>query len=300
MSWYSDNARRAFPFVDAATAPLPDGAVVDFGCEFGRGAGFVPGVHSVWLSSVSRATDMYWWTFKCDAPGVDSTALLFYFPAGSAEYTASRRTSDDTSSDGTPCGTPLWTGFLVIGDLEVLELANGESLTFLDGAVPVEPAVVIDTSEVGVDSLSIYNVSRVRTPEIVNCSSEVPYEATLDPAATCLTGDLAFRNGYNCVLLQNDGDNSLTFGASVGAGAGEPCGEVPTNTNEAVNSSAGPLSGGPLCHEVLRSLNGVGGRILIVEGRNGIDVKPGPGPGQLEIDIHLNGLAVCHTSSVTV
>lgn len=302
MSWYGDNSNRAFPFLDVQGRPIPDSLVVDFGCEVGTGAEYLAGLHSVWLASIRRMGGVYIFSFLCDAPGIDDAVLQFDVPESGGENYSTRSSAGggSASSDGPGCGRSRWSGFLVTGDLSELGLGDGQATDFGDSALVVEPAVIDDVDESGVQSVSLFNSLRTKIPTTVSCSSEQPADSGLYAGAECLMDDLEFRPGYNCSILQSDSDNSLTFGAGVGAGQGEPCGEVPITEEEALAGDASPLSGGSWCSGVLRSINGVGGKILPIEGGDGVTVRAGTVAGQLEIDIHLNGMAVCQTPSSSV
>ncbi len=300
--FYNDNANRAFPFLAASTAPLPEEAVVDFGCELGNDSGFVPGESSVWLSRVSRVGTAYRFVYRSDAPGLRDKTLEFEFDLSDPEYTSDRAEAGvgSSGSDFGRCVGPGWSGFMAIGKLDALPIADGESLELAPDASPVEPSVVWYWHDAGLESVSLYNRSRTAVPEVVNCSSERAEAPTLYLNRACLTGDVRFKAGYNCSLQQNASDNSLTFGAGVGSGAGPACREVPLfdeETEGSGSSDSGYLDGSPGCSEVLRSINGVGGRVLAVQAGRGVSVYPGPSDGQLVVDIHLGGLAVCRNSS---
>lgn len=304
-----ENEYRAYPFVDAgAGVPLPEDAVVDFGCLMGLDAGHVDGVDAVRLHRVTRAGGAVRFEFRAAAAGAADYPLAFVVPEDAAEFETFEAEADLApgsagSSTSSACGdAPVWEGFLVVGRLAALLdlLAEGESLDGDAGVAVVEPARVTNLARTYVRGVNLANADRVRADDPAGCSAFAPDEpGRVYVGARCLGGDLELAEGYNCSIRQA-ADGTVTIGAGVGAGAGEPCEEVPVRAGEAAPDGGRLLTGGPTCGEVLKSINGVGGKIIRVTPGPGVRITPGASPGQLLVDVDLHGLAVCRTSSITV
>jgi len=95
--FYNENANRAFPFrvnnVDDPTAPAGpvtvNSVIVDAGFMIGAGSGFVDGVNSIWLDSVSRTGGEFVFSFASDAPGLYGKTLEFTRQVTDPEYLSS-------------------------------------------------------------------------------------------------------------------------------------------------------------------------------------------------------------------
>lgn len=304
-----ENEHRAYPFVDAgAGVPLPEETVVDFGCLMGLDADHVDGVDTVRLHRVSRAGGIVRFEFRAAAVGAADYPLTFAVPETAAEFETFEAEADLApgsagSSTSSACGdAPVWEGFMVVGRLSALlaDLAEGESLDGDAGIAVVEPARVRNLARTYVRGVNLANADRVRADDPAGCSAFDPDEpGRVYVNARCLGGDLQLVEGYNATVRQA-ADGTVTIGAGVGAGAGEPCEEVPVRAGETSPDSGRLLTGGPTCGEVLKSVNGVGGRIVRITPGPGVRVTPGAAPGQLLVDVDLHGLAVCLTSSITV
>lgn len=306
--FYGDNAHRAYPFLDADLGmPLPEAAVVDFGCVMGLTAGYDDSDHAVYLHQVYRGAAAYRFEFRTTAPALAGRGLVFDVPAGSAEH-ASFVAADDLApgSSGSSAGgadDPAWEGWLVVGDLAALAavLAEGESLDDPGGDTRVEPARVQNLARSYVRAVHLANADRVRVEAPDGCAPGAPGTAGLVRVHTRnLTGDLVFAEGYNAAVRQADADNALTLGAAVGGGAGQPCGEVPTYPGETPPAGSTLLTGGPGCGDVLKSVNGVGGRVIRLTAGPGVRITPGAAEGELVVAVDLHGLAVCRASSISV
>lgn len=322
--FFAANRCRAFPFLEGTTAAaptgpltlasLPDAVVVDCGFLFGPGAGWDPTRHAVVLARIVRAGATASFEFVCDAPGLLGSSLWFQFDLAAPLYalawadsgetvewgsaSASTSTSTSTSDPGgaaARCGRPLWSGYLAVGDLGALDafLAGDGQVGRGDGCV-VEPVLAQTLDGAAVTSAAVANQDRTRAEAPEGCPPIVwPYE-TGKPFvnASCLTGLLQFRGGYNVAVRAGAADNSLTFAAAPGGGAGYPCGELKLDPQEEPPPGSTSLAGGPRCNEVLRSLNGVGGPLLQLAG-DGVVFTPRPEEYKLTIDVNMAGLATC-------
>jgi hypothetical protein len=275
---------------------------VDAGFVLGTGAGFDPAAHVVRLAKVRRAGADVFFDFETTAPAMFGSVLTFRRTVGDGRYLTEDADSDveyglSLSELDAACLEPLWSGFLTTGDLTALlallpgdgELAGGA------GQAEVEPALVQNLSGTYVSSVNLANDDRTRVESPAGCDA-VSWPAAPEPLylnAACLRGVVRFAPGYNAVVTQADADNTLTFGAEVGAGAGQPCNEVPLHPGEAAPAGSSLLSGGPACGQVLRSVNGIGGRLFDVVAGLGFQVTPLPDSNRVVVDCNFAGLALC-------
>jgi hypothetical protein len=107
-------------------------------------------------------------------------------------------------------------------------------------------------------------------------SSSSDSQETVFVSATCLRGDVSFKEGYNAVIRQENQRNAIIIGAGVGSGEGEPCEEVPVYDDEAPPSGSPFLSGGPSCATVIQAVNGIGGPHISLRGGQGVTVTTDP------------------------
>lgn len=315
VNWYNENLNRAYPFVrGTAGMPLsgpltllnlPDAAVVDAGFVVGPKTDFVAGQHEVFLLSLQRQGSLFFFTFASTAPSMAGVHLVFtrhvtdpdfslqYADSGSEGLSAASL-SGSHSVIVEECNEPVWSGFMVSGKMASLELllpVDGV-LANPGGACTVEPALVQNLSLSFVTQFAVANDDRVRATAPDGCPPLVfPYPTGGTYVNDrCLLGAIYFTPGYNATIRQTA--NGITFGAGVGQGAGQPCNEVKLFANERAPAGSVLLEGGPQCNEVLRSFNGVGGRIYNIVGGNGVSVEAIPAQHTVVIDISLQGLAL--------
>lgn len=306
---------------------LPDDWIVDAGFTIGPMTGFgyrfengehVPEPEDrVFLSRVYRVGDLVFFQFGGTTGDLVSKPLLFCrninSPIYSAEYveidyqdssiSASYSDSDQGPAPDADCAPFAWAGYLVTGDLSKVPdyLADGEMITRgeADEAI-VEPALIHNMFRAYLHHVNLANGDRTRASAPEGCDDPVwPFDpGVLFVQATCLAGNIHWKEGYNCVISQNDAENSLTIGARVGAGEGEPCAEVPLFVDEGppAGSSNGLLSGGPLCNETLRSINGIGGPLLTFLAGTGASIFADPERHKVTVDINMLGLSVCFSA----
>ena len=60
------------------------------------------------------------------------------------------------------------------------------------------------------------------------------------------------------------------------------------------------LEGGPVCKEVARSINGVGGPILYFVGGQGVSIIPDPDRNKVTIDVNLTNMDLCQYSTYSI
>lgn len=302
--FYSANGHRAYPFTDVPTAAvIPETAVVDFGVVAGLRAVFTDALHRVWLYRVARAGSVFTFEFRSDAPGCAGRALLFERDLADPEYATTFAVDEaapgevEEAPDGC-VDDPVLEGFLVTGSLADLAafLPDGDEWTDETAVQTVEPALVQNLARTYVRQVSLANKDRTRVDPPDGCSassSAAGPEGAVLVNATCLTGELKVKEGYNCVVRVSRPDNSITISGQVGAGEGEACDEVALTAGERPPAGSVVLTGGPKCNEILKSINGVGGRVVRVQAGGGVRVVPGDAPHTLVIEADLHGMALC-------
>lgn len=305
--WLNANQGRAYPFQETEQSiggfDLPYDVVLDFDCVFGYTANFISGTHKVWLAEISRAGDTLTFAFASDAPGLVGLQLLFtrdlYTPEYATEY---REVGDDlvsSSSEVSDCAPYLlWEGFLTTGNLlDSLgaTVLDGDTISFDDEVWVIEPARTRNLYGAFVNTLNLANTARTvvnASPGCVSQSVEPSDEVYV--AATCITGDPKFVEGYHCQIRLDTAINEIEIAAVVGGGAGSPCNEVPRYPGESPPAGSNLLSGGFGCGDVIRSLNGVIGPDVRIIAHDGVRVSGDPvNTHKLIIAIDLNGMARC-------
>lgn len=317
------NACRAYPFLAQTTGlpvdgpltlnNLPQAVIVDAGFIAGPRSRFDADEHSVYLSSITRSGSTFTFTFECDAPALIGVPLLFTRDVGDEEYLTEHADSGQEgfslsgsdSAQTAACDEPLWSGYLVTGDLAELAvfLSGNGTVSAGDVATTAEPATIINLAGSFVSSLSVANADRTRVTGAENCDDPYwPYPTGgVFIYERCIIGNVVvFKPGYSAVIRQNASDNSLTFLALVGAGEGQPCAELELFDGETSPDGSVLLSGGPQCNDVLRSINGIGGPILQIFSDLGANIIPLPEENTLVIDLDMSGLAICHDSASVV
>ena len=309
--FFNENENRAYPFVhvQGATAQPDRRLVVDAGFVANVKSRFETGVHRVWLAAVRRQGAFFHLDFASDAPELYGTLLTFSRHTSDPDFASefvdsgtsglsessesgSASTSDSDASPGL-CSEPLWSGFVVTGRIsafaEVLP-ADGE-LSFVG---VVEPALVQNLSEAFVSKFVVANLDRTRVTASADCGEETAQSDAVYVKSSCIRGDVVFVPGYNASVRQNAQANSITFGAAVGDGAGEPCNTVPVYDGETPPVSSSLLEGGPRCNEIVRSVNGVGGPQLNITPGRGVTVTSVPEENKIIVAVNMIGLAVCY------
>lgn len=308
----NENLNRAYPLrerpaIVTRIAPdlgeleleLPPAVIADFGCILGASLDFPGNVeydaneHSVYLDTVSRTGDLFTFVFKCTAANPAQYSLTFQRELSAADYTNELVSFEHT--DSVNCGTGgFWDGFLVTGQMSALAeiLPSGYSLQGSAEATAVEPGVVQSCQQRFVRSLNVANKTRTHATVADGCDGDTIPEQII-PIDNCLTGALRLQAGFNCKLLQDTGENSLTLGAAVGAGAGEPCDEVPFYAAEEKPIGSDFYSGGPTCRGLIKTINGVGGPNLAFQAGQGVTITATE--ERLKIAIDLHDMQVCTT-----
>ena len=333
QGFYFDNMFRAYPFVDSQTGmSLPEDTIVDFSCCIYSDVGYVEGQTKVWLYSVERVGNNFIFTFASDAAGLTGNYLTFVKNLNDAElsyafsesigvYSTSSSVSliSSESAAYNPDSCPekiIWEGFIVVGNLGKLAdiLPSGDSMYDYNGDTAIEPALVINAQDSSVRTINIANKiqATVKAPE--NCQdSNRPDNDEIYVYQTCLTGDIRFIHGYSCNVDMSSRNNEITFTATVDESIeGQFCGNEPNTIRYASNLIPGikvgtghdvpngwpAYSGGPLCNETLKSINGIGGKRLWIVGGSGINLTTNQETYTISVEATLSGLAICANSSL--
>lgn len=309
--WLNDNEYRSYPFIPQDTVgvslsdvELPAELLVEAVFIMGLEAEFDEETDYVYLYQVRRTALTIEIEFRTTADGASNYALTF-----SRDITASEWETSDaeagvieaagSSMDSYACGeTPRWEGTITTGKLDAILLAlpdPGDELTFMVGEWMIEPARIQNLRKAFLQSVGLANIDRTRWKADLDCDETVSAEdRPIYVHTSCMDGDLKFKEGYNCSIRQEDGTNTIIIGAIIGAGAGLACEEVPLYEGEIPPEGSELLSGGPKCTEILKTLNGVGGRIVRIFGGPGIQVTADPlSPHTVFVNVTLQGFAYC-------
>lgn len=315
VNWFNENSHRAFPFrkrtvgVDTPATgavtmrQLPSEWIVDLGFTLGTEIEFREDLHHIYLQRVYRNHDQVFFTFESDCPDLAGEHLTFMFDLDGSEYVTSYVDGDAASGD---CEVPHWSGYMVSGNLasvverldQVLDQETGDQIVRTTGDALVETALVRPLSYLL--DINLANTDRTRATSPDGCPALTwPHETGIVFVnARCLQGDLRWRPGYNCGITQNTTEGSLTIIAREDSVEGPPCVEVPLFAEESPPDGATNelFSGGPLCNETLRSINGLGGPLLTLKAGTGVSIVPDPDNHRVAVDVNMLGLAVCFDS----
>jgi hypothetical protein len=264
---------------------LPQDAIVDFGAvmdlevEYDEVLG-----HYIYLHSITRHNVHLYYDFRTTAPGGDQRLVFVRNTAADPEFTsewaesvvvASSESSVPFPMSSEPgCNTPKWRGFLVTGRYaDLLDMIlDGHTMYFLPGLWQVEPARVQNLANTYVQSFNIATGNRQQATPTDDCNPPIIDLAFMHTTARCLQGQIEFTEGFNCTIEQDDQNNSLTIGAAVGAGAGRQCEDFPLYPGEPKPTGSPFYTGGPSCRQILKSINGKGGRHLQIRGGRGFKI----------------------------
>lgn len=282
---------------------LPNSAVVDFGSSLGVLSFHEDAKHVVYLFEVRRKQSNLIFEFRSTAPGLVNRALSFSRDITSedyvTEYSQSLATGTPFSLSESACvDDEIWEGYMVSGSMrELVELLSSDGMKLKGDANDAIVEQALNRNLVGsyARSINLANADRTRAENPVNCSI-VAWPFTIAPMyinRECMIGPIRWKEGFNCVIDQSNFEKSITINAEVGGGAGEPCDEVPLFATEVAPAGDTLLTGGPTCNEVIRSINGVGGRVVDILTGRGVSVTSSPGNNLIIVDIDTNDLAVC-------
>lgn len=283
--FYNLNLFRAYPLQDdSGVYPVgyDDSHLVDFGVIFLPKAEVAPDT-LVRLANVSYGADGFCsWTFTVD--GHSDLSIQFDMYRTGKRY----RTFWESIRKNGVEDPSVGQAFLVLGQTEPVNIAPTPGQFSSSSAIGpqpcVEPACIQTLWKHYVSSLSVANDERSRSPDIcseaeshqMESSSAAQARAFLAPRAQGMTGDLKFKEGYNCSITVSETSNAIRFSARLGAGSGRTCYEIArTESEEAQQELGNPLDNALRCEEALYSVNGVGptaeGHFRLVGGY-GVDV----------------------------
>lgn len=296
--FYNDNANRRYPFREDTTANsnahrLPNDVLLDFGATFMMYSDYDPLTTNVWLSSVEVVGTLVTLTFLNDSPAIGHIPLVFTVNA-TQEFNLAF--ADASGWESEPAAyeegsTLAWHGYVVIGgDLTALTAFLGSS-TLSKTANIIEPFLIQNMDNTYVRSVNVANQERLTTVNNNTIGRGYIINGSIN------SGVVQFQEGYNTKIGYDIKKNGLVVGALVGAGAGQPCAEIPLYTGESSPDGGSLLSGGPTCNEVIKAINGVGGPTVTIKGGHGIKVqKNASNPHQLDIIIDETLLTTCSSS----
>ena len=318
--WYNENQFRDYPFVGRSESyvsslssissnsvvswwDLPTAAVVEAGVVMDIDAGFDPAVDQVYLHSVSRAGSSITFELRTTAPGAGNYALRFYRQLDAAEFEIQYAQAEMISPEPVALlqcsSTAPWSGYMITGDVSVLaeSVGDGDTILLPPSLWLIEPARIQTMMASYLRSVSLANFPRTKVTEPAGCETS---SSSSDSSATdsddvfvsleCAAGDLVFESGYNCHVRIDSNSNAVIIGSGVGLGAGELCEEVALTEDEAILESL--LSGGPACHELIKTINGVPGPNVTIAAGPGFQVYVAD-DGALVVDRSLHDFALC-------
>jgi hypothetical protein len=304
--WLNDNEYRAYPFipqdsidVEPSGEILPADLIVDCGIIMGIEAEFDDASDYVYLHQIRRTVDAIEIELRTTAPGAEDYPLVFTRALDVEEWTYEDVNagvgSDSSSAYG--CGeSARWEGFLITGVLTSIlsQLGEGDTVTYTAGEWHLEPARIQNLKKAFLQSIGLANYDRTRWHPDPDCEEDPAGEREVIVREPCLNGPLRLKEGYNCSIRQEDVSNTITIGASIGAGAGLACNEVPLYDGEVSPDGATTLDGAATCTEVLKTINGVGGRVIRLFGGQGIAVTASDDqPHTVIVTVSLQGFAYC-------
>lgn len=307
-SWFNENENRAYPLRLADGNP-PEPLLVDAGFVAYAKSRFETATHSVRLLAVRRQGSYFYLDFGSDAPELYGTNLTFsrhvsdgdfvseFVDSGTAGLSTSSESGSRSASEENRdlCDEPLWSGFVVTGRMAAFETllpADGE----VSYAAAVEPALVQNLAESFVSKFAVANADRTRVSPTEGCDGDAIDDSVIHVHRYCVVGDVVLVPGYNANVRQSTQDNSITLGAAVGDGEGQPCDTVPLYRGEQPPPGSSLLEGGPRCNETVRSVNGVGGPQLNLFAGRGVTITSEPDDNRVIINVNMSGLALCFDS----
>lgn len=280
--WYNENSLRHYPLLDTpvpmvqvitlgppSTVRLPTQLLVDFGSSIDSPL-FTDPAASVGISlyGISRSSSLLTFTFANSGTGMDSVRLAFTRSVNDAPWTtsfASVTTTDVLDNVLT------WRGFLVTGPLApLLALLPSAGVLTPVGTLLLEPSTTRTLAGSYVRRINLTNYDRLRVS--VPGYAAPAYSPGVIPGAVNIKGDVRWVEGWNLSIRQNDTDNSLTFSAAVGAGAGVTCGEIPLSDSEMPPEGSIYLDGSPACNQMIAAITGQSSANIKLLGIGGVTV----------------------------
>lgn len=285
--FYTRNALRHYPLVSASD--LPTALLVDAGFTVDQDTGFVPSVHPVRIDQAARASGG--WAVTVSGPP-DVPALVFYVADGWGEWAtvwADGTRTGSSSSSAAGGGVPAaWFGFLVFGREADWQAILPSGVLTPSGALLEAARSAISRGLVRSVRLANRDRLRVSEPYCGSASGSVELPTSVDRpyrewASSLTSGRLDLSEGHNLSVRLRDGQ--ITLAARPGYGAGEVCEEVPTRAGEVPPEGSALLTGGPTCGELVRTVNGLPGRSVLISGGRGVFVTDDAAAGTVYFDV---------------
>jgi len=322
--FYNDNQYRDYPFISRITPltldgwsssssqvfnELPQALIVDFGAIVRPAATYATATDYIQLRSIQRTGTTLLLTFTLSSMSAVYAITFSVDTTSEQEFNITWEDSiallQDPSDTFICDDTAVWTAYLVTSDTSVVmdALADGEAVFFETGLWTILPARVQNLTGTQVHSLAIANISRTVATQSADCIEEEPPEEPAYPvahlAASCIVGDIAFHEGYNCGIRYDTRANAIVISASPGIGAGQPCDEVIGYPTETKPDGSQYYSGGPACTEVVRSVNGASAADLRIQAGAGFSVGASAElSNTLVIERLLNAFIVCTDDTI--
>lgn len=242
--------------------------------------------------------------------------------SSSSESSGAVSAQQSSSSTSEPYATAsehiIWDGFIVIGNLtsllESMEIAD--CMTDPEGYTKIEPALVVDLQSTMVRFVNIANKLPTTVTSAEGCSDGLEQSYDIITYHRNITGNIRFVNGYSCNVTLSAPDNSVVFTATTDTAIkGQFCGHeeltqikykselipgVKFGDDHTIPDNSLLYSGGPLCRDTLKSINGVGGRRLWIIAGRGIELTEDQEDYLISINATLSGLAVCYAPGTSV
>jgi len=279
FEWYNENQFRSWPLKSGAT--LGNTVLVDAGFTCGLPAT----VNITVLTLIARDTDKFRLFVR-----VGGYQVVFEIPVDTPEFTtiwaAPPAVSNATFLNNCMSGKTLY-GFIVIGKIQELLTLLPDADTSLVFADEFEPTVTDIINSKAVSSISLGNTARTVSPGLINCTNNpyirpTPYKiknadgisySGVSIDYNCISGDIVWKPGYSCRIIQSDSVKSFTISATQDSQEGVACGDVPIDDAEAaLLVSGGNLSGVQTCADVIRSINGISGPNITIKGGPGVKI----------------------------
>ena len=267
--------------------------IADAGFILGPKSGFDFLLYGVYLYSIRVAGDDVWFDFRCDAPEMAGERWLFHFPAG-ADFGCTDIVNVSNISAGLE-DIGFGTGWLTAGDLAELR-ALGDGIYVPTAQRWVEPSRLQDATNAYVRKINIANAGRVcPDPCCSSSSSMTANEAIVQ--ATDIVGAVKLKEGFNCTLRFNVGDNSIEIGAENNMGAGPICEDIIVDENGVESSLAANCPVTASCSGYITSINGIctNGALTIVGGPG---VVTTPNQSLYRVTVKTDENRLCASSSL--
>lgn len=304
-AFFNENENRAYPLVLSLTGLPPNALLVDCGFVVYAKSRFELSEHMIVLNAIRRQGTFIYLDFTSDAPELFGVPLVFSRQIGDGDFVTefvdsgtaglSESSESGSNSDSELCVEALWSGFVTTG-----RLAAFEALLPVDGEiaynVPIEPSLIQNLAEAYVAKFGVANADRTRVTPASGCGAAVEANDTIFVKDACVRGDVVFRAGYNANVRQSEQDNSITLGASVGDGEGQPCAPIVLYSGEVAPDGSLLLEGGLKCNETLRAINGIGGPLFTFIAGPGVNVTAVPEENKIIVNVSMSGLAICFNS----